>query len=293
MPSGSDGSVGTEQATTGISSQLAFLVPTFEPSKDDMQVYQQKVQLVFSVWPPSKISELITRLILNTTGSAFAKLQLHQEELCVNDEKGIKLFIELLGGHWGQIGLERRYADAEKALFQCSQQGDETHDSYLARADILWTRLLSQKMKLEDLQAYVTLRGSQLSAEEKKRVIIDSDNSLEGKLAMSKVRESVRMLGASFFQEMTGVNKKTQKAKVYDQSAMVLEDSENHPENEDFAQVTHHEDWAEDDFIDGLVHEGDEDAVFVTDFETAATDVIQSDKIWHQPTLHMLRREEN
>ena len=101
MPSGSDGSVGTEQATTGISSQLAFLVPTFDPSKDDMQVYQQKVQLVFSVWPPPKISELITRLILNTTGSAFAKLQLHQEELCVNDEKGIKLFIELLGGHWG------------------------------------------------------------------------------------------------------------------------------------------------------------------------------------------------
>ena len=142
----------------------------------------------------------------------------------------------------------------------------------------MWTRLLSQKLNLEDLQAYVTLRGSQLSAEEKKRVIIDSDNSLEGKLTMPKVRESVRMLGASFFQEMTGVNKKTQKAKVYDQSAMVLEDSESHPEHEDFAHVTHHEDWAEDDFIDGLVHEGDEDAVFVTDFETAATDVIQSDE---------------
>ena len=117
-----------------------------------MQVYQQQVQLVFSLWPPTKISELVTRLILNTTGPAFAKLQLHREELCINDEKGVKLLMELLGGHWGQIGLERRYSDAEKALFQCSQHADESNDSFLGRADILWTRLLSQKMQSEDLQ---------------------------------------------------------------------------------------------------------------------------------------------
>lgn len=147
MPAGSDGSAGTEPAQTGISSQLAFLVSSFDPSKDGMQVYQQKVQLVFSVWPASKISELITRLILNTSGSAFAKLQRHHEELCVNDGKGLKRLIELLGGHWGrvQIGLERRYSDAEKALFQCNQQGDESNDSYLARADILWTGLCHRK----------------------------------------------------------------------------------------------------------------------------------------------------
>ena len=279
MPSGSDGTTGTEQANTGLSSQLAFLVPSFDPSKDDMQVYQQKVQLVFSVWPASKISELITRLILNTSGSAFAKLQLHHEELCVNEEKGIKRLIELLGGHWGQIGLERRYADAEKALFQCNQQGDESHDSYLARADILWTKLLTQKLQLEDLQAYVTLRGSMLTQEEKKRVILDSDNSLEGKLTMVKVREAVRMLGASFFQEMTGSsNKKVVKSKVYDQSAMCLDDTEPHAEHEEHAHVTYHDEWAEDDFIEGLMNEGDEDAVFVTDFETAATEIIQADE---------------
>ena len=279
MPSGSDGTTGTEQANTGLSSQLAFLVPSFDPSKDDMQVYQQKVQLVFSVWPASKISELITRLILNTSGSAFAKLQLHHEELCVNEEKGIKRLIELLGGHWGQIGLERRYADAEKALFQCNQQGDESHDSYLARADILWTKLLTQKLQLEDLQAYVTLRGSMLTQEEKKRVILDSDNSLEGKLTMVKVREAVRMLGASFFQEMTGSsNKKVNKTKVYDQSAMCLEDTEHHTEGEEHVHVTYHDEWAEDEFIEGLMNEGDEDAVFVADFETAATEIIQADE---------------
>lgn len=105
MPAGSDGSLGTEASETSggtISSQLAYLVPSFDPSKDDLQLYQQKVQLVFSVWPSTKVNELITRLILNTSGTAFAKLQLHQTELCINDEKGVKRLIELLGGHWGR-----------------------------------------------------------------------------------------------------------------------------------------------------------------------------------------------
>eukprot|EP00435_Cladocopium_sp_Y103_P055740 s2127_g18.t1 len=279
MPSGSDGSLGTEvsEMTGGpISSQLASLVPSFDPSKDDLQLYQQKVQLVLSVWSSSKISELVTRLILNSSGSAFAKLQLHQTELCINDAKAVKQLIELLGGHWGKTSLEERYLDAERALYQCSQQNDESHDSFLARADILWTRLMTQKLQLEDLQAYVTLRGASLTSEDKKRVIIDSDNSLEGKLTMVKVRESIRMLGTSFFQEMVG-GKKTAKAKVYDSTAMTVEDCEQYGDHDDDAHVAH-DDYAEDEFIENLAHAGDEDAVMVADYENAVTELIQSDE---------------
>ena len=41
---------------------------------------------------------------------------------------------------------------------------------------------------------------------------------------------------------------------------------------------TGHEDVAEEDYIESLAQEGDEDAVFVADFETAATEVVQSDE---------------
>jgi len=179
----------TETAGT-VPSQLAYLVPTFDPSKDDVQIYAQKVQMILSVWPATKVSELITRLILNTSGTAFSKLQLHHSELCTNDSKNVERIIEILGGHWGRTGLEKRYTDAEKAMYQCVQQTDESHDSYLARADVLWTKLLTQKLKMEDLQAYVTLRGSLLTNDDKKRVILESDASLEGKLTMTKVRDS-------------------------------------------------------------------------------------------------------
>ena len=157
MPGASDGSEGL---SGNVSNQLSTLVPTFDPSKDDLNVCQQKVALILQAWPSGKYTELATRLILNCTGSAFKKLQLHQSELAGNDRKSIHRIVESLGGHWGQIDLEKRYEFAERALYKCVQKGDESADSYLARADIMRTELNCKKFQLSDLQAYVTLRGS-------------------------------------------------------------------------------------------------------------------------------------
>ena len=186
--------------------------------------------------------------------------------------------IELLGGHWGKTGLEKRYADAERALFQCSQQADESHDSYLARADVLWSKLKAQKLQVNDLQAYITLRGAQLTSEDKKRIILDSDSSLEGSLTIGRVREAVRMLGTSFFQEMTGLGKKVSKAKVYDSLTMFTEEHDHHGDADESANVANHDDWTEDDLLEALIAEGDDDAVFIADFETAASELVQGDE---------------
>ena len=131
--------------------------------------------LLLDAWPSGKYAELATRLILNCSGSAFMKLQLHQTELMDNERKSIKRLIEILGGHWGQIGLEKKYEHAERALYKCIQKQDESADSFLARADIMWTELNSKNLKLSDLQGYVTLRGSTLSSDDKKKILIDAD----------------------------------------------------------------------------------------------------------------------
>ena len=232
---------------------------------------------MLSIWPSNRISKLVTRLILSTTGSAFAKHQIHHTELCNNEAKSVQKFIEYLGGQWGKTGLEKRYYDAERALFQCNQQSDESHDSYLARAKMLWSKLKARKLQLEDLQAYITLRGTQLSGEDKKRIILDSDSSLEGSLTVSRVQEAVRMLGTAFFHEMTGQGKKTSKSKVYDISTFIADDIEGNTETEDHIHMSQHNKWTEDDMFEALLAEGDDDAVFIADFETAASEVIQSD----------------
>ena len=49
-----EASEGSEGSTGNVSNQLALLVPTFDPSKDDLQVYQQKVALLLEAWPINK-----------------------------------------------------------------------------------------------------------------------------------------------------------------------------------------------------------------------------------------------
>eukprot|EP00435_Cladocopium_sp_Y103_P026541 s2495_g6.t1 len=255
----------------GISNQLAMLVPSFDPSKDDMMIYQQKVELVLAAWPKGKITELVTRLILNCQGTAFQKLQIHQSELLQNDEKCVHKIIELLGGQWGRIALERQYEYAETALFQCHQRQDESHDSYLARSDVMWSRFLHQKIKIEDIQPYIVLRGSLLTPEEKKKVILESDQSLEGKLTIRKVSDSIRVLGATFFNELSGL-KKPQRSKVYDQTTLLAQDDDVQPD-----ATLQAEDLSESEFLDVLVGEGDDDATLVADFEQSASELLQED----------------
>ena len=98
-----EASDGSGSGALSVSNQLATVVPTFDPIKDDLQVYQQKVALLLEAWPAGKYTELATRLILNSTGSAFKKLQLHQSELIANDRKSAHRIVELLGRHWGRI----------------------------------------------------------------------------------------------------------------------------------------------------------------------------------------------
>ena len=257
-----------------VPNQIAALVPTFDPSKDDLQVYTQKVSLLLEAWPAGKYTELVTRLILNCSGSAFLKLQLHQKELMVNDRQSVQKLVEILGGHWGQIGLEKRYEYAERALFKCTQKADESADSYLARADIMWTELNSREMKLSDLQAYITLRGSNLSSDDKKKVLVDADAG-SGDLSIDRVGSAIRMLGAGFFQDITGM--KRTKLKTYDQATLMAE-SVDEDENTNDVYAAEDDVLNEDEMIEALVSEGDHDATFITDFENAASEVIQNDE---------------
>ena len=202
MSEASDG-----KSDTQVPNQLTSLVPQFDPAQHDLEQYTQKVELLTEIWPQGKIDELITRLILGTSGAAFQKLQLQRSTLLTGDKSGVEKLVPILGGHWGKISLERKYEKFEKAVFRCVQRTDESNDSFLARADILWSELLASKVTLEELQAYIVLRGSQLSADDKKRVILESESSKENALDMSKVTSSVRMLGSGFFHDVTGIKK--------------------------------------------------------------------------------------
>ena len=252
--------------------ELASLVPSFDPSTDSVDIWTSKVELLLNTWPPSKLNELATRLILGCKGTAYQKLQLLREEVLTNDEKGIKRLVEVVGGTWGQVPLEKKFELAERALFRSIQKADESSDSYLSRCDVIWTELLSRKMSLSELQAYIVLRGSKLPPEDKKRVIVESKDASDSSLTMKSVTAAIRLLGSGFFQDYTGI-RRDKVGKTYDHTALHMDDD---PEVDHEAFVLQ-DDLCEDDILETLAAENDEDAILVMQFEDSISETIQSD----------------
>lgn len=260
-------SVDTGQVPT----QLAILVPTFDPSIDNVEIWSSKVELLLATWPSQRITELATRLILGCKGTAYQKLQLHRSELLVNDAKGIRKLVELVGGTWGQIPIEKKYEIVEKAVFRNQQKPDETSDSYISRSDVTWTELESKGISLAEIRSYILLRGSRLTSDDKKRVLVESGAESNGALKLPKVVAAIRMLGSGFFQELTGA-KKEKGLKTYDHTAYTMEEISDQEET-----FWTYDDTVDDQMIESLASEDDEDAALVLQFEDAVAEMVQSD----------------
>eukprot|EP00435_Cladocopium_sp_Y103_P052793 s935_g16.t1 len=257
---------GSESApeTGQVPNQLALLVPTFDPSTDSVEIWSSKVELLLAAWPQGKILELVTRLILGCKGTAYQKLQLHQKELLKNDTAAVKRVVELVGGTWGAIPLEKKFELVEKALYRSNQKSDETSDSFLSRTDVIWTELLAKGTSLAEIQSYVILRGSRLNADDKKRVIVESGAEQGGALELTKVRAAIRMLGSGFFQDMTG-SKREKGLRTYDHTAFTMDEITEEETQEAFWV----QDELDDNTLEALAAEDDDDAALVLQFEDA------------------------
>ena len=60
------GHASSSEGSSNVSNQLALLVPAFDPSTDNLDIWSRKVMPLLEAWPQNKILELITRPILNT-----------------------------------------------------------------------------------------------------------------------------------------------------------------------------------------------------------------------------------
>ena len=268
-----EASSGTE--TTTVPAQLALLVPTFDPAIDNVEIWSSKVELLVATWPATKLTELSMRLILGCKGTAYQKLQLHQKELLVNDPKSIQKLVELVGGTWGQIPLEKKFELVERAIFRGQQKADESADSYVSRNDVVWTELLAKNVRLEEIRAYVLLRGSKLANDDKKRVIVESGAETGGALDVKRFTAAIRMLGSGFFQELTG-SRRDRTLKTYDHQAFNMEEDSDSQEGEHSFWTTS-EDFLDDNMLETLAAEDDEDALMVLQFEDSIAETVQAD----------------
>ena len=230
-------------------------IPRFEPGVTDLRNYARKLEFIRDLWPEEHIAHLAPRAALQVDGVAFQKVaRLSTEKLRTHD--GVRYLVEALGGQWGRLEEEDRYDLFERALYGTIQKADETNDSYLNRHDISFEDLVTKKVQIDEFRAYVLVRQSTLSSEDRKKIIMEGG----GRLRYEDARRSIRLLGSKFFQDLQGTGKGGNRQKTYDIHHM--------EENEEVANYTMAEPEADEETIlQAMLDEGDEDASFIQDFE--------------------------
>jgi hypothetical protein len=239
-------------------------IPKFDPAHTDLRVYSQKMQFLRQIWPQEHLEHLAPRAALLIEGAAFQKIA-RVDPSKLRSVDGVKHLIEALGGQWGRTDTEDRYDLFERALYMVAQKQDETNDSYLARHDIAFEDLLAKSISINDVRAYVLIRQSALSSEDRKKIIMDNG----GQLTYDSARKSLRLLGSRFFQDLQG-NRNAQGKKTYD--AYAAEDEEHvHFSAPDGEAM----DIDEEGIFQLMAEQGDEDAVFMGDFEDQVVEAVQ------------------
>ena len=272
MSGGSDVTAAAAATGTGGNSFLPWhLIPVFKPGDTDVNEYTRRLEFLANIWPPEHLPSLAPRACMLCEGTAFAKVvRLDPEKLRVNSVDGVKLVVKTLGGVWGQSKLEKKYERFERAIFGTVQRSDETHTSYLARHEVQYEDLMSMGATLEEMRAYILLRNSGLSSDDKKRIIVES----KGELEYDKVTSALQLLGSKFFGEVQAGTKTPGRTKTYD--ANMIDEIEGEVEEWD-EQVFVATENTEDSAFETLLAEGDEDALVMSQFEEAIVESLQSD----------------
>ena len=247
------------QPPTGGRSHLPWKqVPKFTPGVTNVDEYSQRLKCLKELWPAEHVQHLAPRAALMVEGAAFHKIsRIAPDKLRSAD--GAQLLVETLGGSWGKTAVAEKYHYLEQAMFVVSQKADESNDSYISRHDAAFEELLARKVSIEEIRAYILLRHSQLSPEDKKKVVVEA----KGDLKYQDTIKSVRLLGSKFFtdfQQRGASSKGTERTKVHDVNAAMEEE----PKEELFATEG---DETDEDILMMFRDMGDEDAAYVTEFE--------------------------
>ena len=258
-----DGGGGDGRSSMPMSQLPWGQIPHFTAGETDLEDYAKKLMFLHSIWPEDAIGHLAPRAALQCDAVAFKKgSKIEPDRLKSKD--GCEAILNALGMQWGRFQSEDRYVKFERALFLTTQKPDESNDSYIARHEACFEEILQKDkgVTLEEIRAYVMIRHSQLTGDEKKRIIVDN----KGILTYDATRDAMRLLGSRFFQDLQGGG--TKKWKTYDVHSV----DEQEPT---YAAVSVEEAVDEEHAYQVMLEQGDEDAIFINDFEDQIIEAVQ------------------
>ena len=249
-----DGPSGSSQEEKG--SSIWTLLPSFDPSVDDPREYKDKVLFLHKICPARDKGMLAPRLAMSCKGTAWSQVRQLDASKLTDPENGVTVLLKALSS-WDEAAELQTYEKFEKALFRTQPKSDETTMSFVNRLTVAFSDM-GPDLTMKDVQAFILLRQSSLSSEDKRKVITITGGSLEA----SKIEQAMRTLPTKILTTGTEAKKKIYPA--------------NYVDTDDFDEAHFVDDILDDEtMVMQMAEDGDEDAIFVTEYEGQILDYVQ------------------
>ena len=246
-------------------SHLWSLLPSFDPSTDEIKEYVEKVRFLQGICPQADKGMLAPRLSMLCRGTAWQQVRNIPAGTLTDPKKGVDALLAALSS-WEEISEMQTYEKFEKALFKVSQKSDEAVNSYVNRLQVAFSDL-DDKMTVKDVQAFLLLRQSALSIEDKKKVL----TMVNGPLTLKGVEKAMRALSTKI---LVGA---VEKKKIYPANYVEPEIPEGDPAPSSAFMTSS---WTEDEECDQetinyMANMGDNDATTIQEFERDLEEAMQ------------------
>eukprot|EP00435_Cladocopium_sp_Y103_P005105 s4875_g1.t1 len=258
------GSSSSEEAKNNLWS----LLPSFDPSTDDVREYTQKVRFLHGVCPPGQRGMLAPRLAMLCKGTAWNQVRNIPAEKLTSADNGVSVLLEALAT-WEESAEMVTFEKFERALYKVLQKSDESTMSFTNRLNVAFDDL-GDKVKVSDFKAFVLLRQSCLSSEDKRKILTMTGGTMETK----EIDKAMRALSTKV---LTSANE--QRKKVYPTNFVEEDPSDSTDVLEPAWHVASHvndEEYDDSEVIEQLASQGDADALVIQTFESDLEDLFQS-----------------
>ena len=247
------------QTATGSSDEkgnnIWSLLPSFDPTTDDAREYRDKVIFLHSICPARDRSMLAPRLAMLCKGTAWSQVKALDATKLMDAESGVKVLLQALAT-WDESAELQTYEKFEKAIYKTQQKNDESTMSFVNRLTVAFHELGDQTT-IKELRAFILLRQSGLSSEDKRKVITMTGGDMEAK----KIEQAMRTLSTRILASGTEMRKKVYPANYVE---------------EDFDEANLVDDGIDEEaLLEQWAEQGDEDALFVTEYEEQVLDLVQ------------------
>eukprot|EP00435_Cladocopium_sp_Y103_P036457 s436_g9.t1 len=201
-------------------------------------------------------------------GTAWNQVRSIPAEKLTSAETGVTSLLEALAS-WEETEEMVTFEKFERALYKVLQKSDESTMSFTNRLNVAFSDL-GDNVKLADFKAFILLRQSSLSNEDKRKILTMTG----GKMEVKAIEQSMRSLATRI---LTGQNEP--KKKVYPTNYIEEESSDLQDSLEPAwhaASTGYDEDIDDSDLVEQLASQGDSDALVIQSFEQDLEDLFQS-----------------